>query len=155
MSSQEGNTATVQVGRMHFDAYGGTYPAALYAFDAVVPVIDGFDGVTAGDLDRDGELGYLAIDHAFTPKIAAAVRQALCQLMMSNELDPGCLQFEWWAMRHMATLTTEQKVNAVRKFTHFNSKHRRLYDLAYDKRLISLVSRLMGGPGRKCCREWP
>ena len=143
VKAKKGTTRTVEVGGTRFDdGDDGPYPRDLYDFGAVAETIDGFGAVTDEQLDRYRELGYLAIDNAFSMKAVAEAEEALDKLIDGEPPDKSCVQFEKWAAERLGELSRDQKQDAVRKFENFTQKDRRLRAMAFDPGLTALIERI-------------
>lgn len=91
------------------------------------------------------EHGYLAVRHAFTEGEIQSALAGLGSLIMGEKPDFTGISFEAAARERLATLTLEQRQDAVRKLMHFVPLEPRLAAIAHHPALLAAVSALMGG----------
>ncbi len=139
------NSRVEEVDGVLFDGHGAApHDPELYAYARVAETVAGFDGVTDADMARYAEQGFLAIDGGFTPAETAAALAGLLDLVMGRYPDFKGIQYERGARARLATMTLEQRQDAVRKLMWFAGVEPRLGALAAHPRLLALVARVLG-----------
>jgi phytanoyl-CoA hydroxylase len=144
-----GTTATSsiveEVGGLLIDGHGPVGHAAdLYAYTHIVQPLPGFDAITEEHLARYHEDGFLAIGNAFSPDEVREGLAGLTDLIMGRYPDFKGIQFERGARARLASLTLEERQDAVRKLMWFVGVEPRLNALAAHPRLLALIQRLLG-----------
>ena len=125
------------------DGKVGAYPADLYACDAVAGTLDGLDAIGEREIALYREMGFLAIDNAFSPDEVDSARQGLLDLIDGRNPDFQGVQFETRARDILPTLSPEQKQDAVRKLMWYVEYDARLKAMSQHPKLMALVTRLL------------
>lgn len=126
---------------------------ALYQPGANAHAVETLADIGPAEIAFYQEHGYLAVRRAFNP---AEVRDALAGLMsliMGEQPDFKGIQFEAAAREHLATLSADQRMDAVRKLCAFCAVEPRLRALSHHAQLLSAVNRLMGGRAPHMCQD--
>ena len=140
------NSRVEEVDGVLFDGHGAApHDPELYAYTRLAETVAGFDAVTDADMARYAEQGFLAIEGGFSPAETAAALAGLLDLVMGRYPDFKGIQYERGARARLATMTPEQRQDAVRKLMWFAGVEPRLAALAAHPRLLALVARLLGG----------
>jgi len=127
------------------DAVITDYPEGLYDFDGLAQSIEGFDGVGDAEIELFFQRGYLAIQHAFSEQEAKGGIDGLLHLLSGDIPDFNGVMYEQAAAGiNVESMTPEERQDYVRKFMWFTPHDARLHALAYDPRLIALITRIMG-----------
>ena len=121
-----------------------SYPADLYNYSAVADKLDGLEAVTAEQVARFREQGYLAVENAFTPEVVRAALEGLLDLVDGKYPDYLGLEFEKGVRGLAPTLPREQKQDHVRKFWRFVEYEPRLKALAEHPKMLEVMTRLVG-----------
>lgn len=115
----------------------------LYAFDQLATPVATLDAITDADLERYQTQGYLAVEHAFDPATVAAAGAGLNDLVMGQYPDFKGIQFERGSRSKLATMTLNERHDAVRKLMWFTAVEPRLQALATDPALLAVLERLL------------
>lgn len=126
------------------DGVSAEYRPDLYQFAVTADPIDTLDAVTADDLARFHEQGYLAIRQAFTPAEVEAALTGLLDLIDGKNPEFTGIQFERHARERLADLRREEKQDYVRKLMWFVKYDARLEALSAHPGLLALVGQLLG-----------
>ena len=142
-----GMTHTTMVnGRVIDKSVPEDYDPRLYAFDSIADTLHGFKSLTTQHIEQYHHEGFLAIDDAFSSKMVHDAYQALRDTIILKAGSPSpSTQYEAWAARRLDNLTPQQLAAAIRKLTDLDLSDQRLRALAFDRQMLSLVSRLMNG----------
>lgn len=127
------------------DRQGGSYPEILYAHRGTVVPLNGWDSVTEAALSAYHRDGFLAIENAFSPAEVAGALNGLLRLIDGQEAGFRKIQFEGGRERAAASLTIDQKQDAVRKLMDFADWDPGLRHLRDHPALNTVIRRLMGG----------
>lgn len=123
-----------------------TYAADLYAPQAVAETVHNWDVIGERELAQYNELGYLAVENAFTPAEVAAMKDGLADLVMGRVAGFDSVEFERGAQEILPTLSLDERQDAVRKLMWFTPHEARLRATAEHPRLIALLTRLLDAP---------
>lgn len=106
-----------------------------------------FDDVTENDLEFYNSHGYLVIERAFSESQVEAALNAISDIVAGkNEKFDGILQFESGVPENIDALDQDERLDWVRKLQDFVDSDQRFYDIAYDSKLIDVISKIMGHP---------
>lgn len=121
------------------------YPTGLYQPTGVAKGVDGFDNVTAADIEHFFEQGYLVIHNAFMPVEVQTAVDGLLYLMAGRNPDYSGFHFEQRAVDvDIDTLSAEERQDYVRKFWRFVEYEERLKALSEHSKLLATITRIMG-----------
>jgi phytanoyl-CoA hydroxylase len=147
VGNQQGVTTTPveQVGDAIFDnAAAAPHDPALYAHGGLAEGIATFDDLDDAAIARYRQDGFLAVAQGFTAAEVASALDGLTDLLMGRYPDFKGIQFERGAWARLATLSLEERQDAVRKLMWFTTVEARLDALARHPRLLAAVRRLLG-----------
>ncbi len=123
----------------------GEFQAGLYDYVALAEEgIKGLAAVSAADVERFHQDGYLIIHNAFSPAEVQAALSGLLDLIDGKNPDFQGVMFERKAQDILHTLSPEKKQDVVRKLMYFVEYEPRLKAMAAHPQLLDLVSRLIG-----------
>jgi phytanoyl-CoA hydroxylase len=120
------------------------YPTGLYDYAASVAAMDGLPADPALVESQYREAGFLSIDNAFTPGQVAELLDALFQLTVRDLPEKTQLQFENLAAGKIESLPPEERLDYVRKLMWFVDLDPRIEAMAYEPRIMEVVSHLLG-----------
>jgi phytanoyl-CoA hydroxylase len=120
------------------------HPSELYAATAIATGVQGLDAVTADDVARYGEEGYLVVEAAFSEAEVDAARQGLIDLIAGRNPDFNDFDIEAAARERWPALTGEARQDAVRKIMSFTPYDARLLAIAEHPQLRAVLARLIG-----------
>ena len=106
-------------------------------------IAGGFDAITDRHIAQYRELGFLSIEDAFTPEEVQGALAGLRHLINGGNPDFKTVEFEVAARDVLATLTSDEREDAVRKIMHFSKFEPRLDAIAHHPKLVSLAARLL------------
>ena len=136
-----------ETGRHSFDyGLGGTYAPDLYRCHRLAETIDGFSNIIQQDYQSYGQLGYLAIENAFSTAEVTEAREALSDLVMGKHPEFTGIMFETSAKDILPDLNAEEREAYVRKLMGFNTVEERLRRIAEHPALIRILTDLLGEP---------
>ncbi|MCC6627691.1 MAG: phytanoyl-CoA dioxygenase family protein [Chloroflexi bacterium] len=138
-------TPVEQVGAAVFDnATAAPHDPALYAHGGLADTLAGLDALDTIAVARYRQDGFLAIEPGFSTVEIAAALDGLTDLLMGCYPDFKGIQFERSARAQLATMSLEERQDAVRKLMGFTAVEPRLDALARHPRLLAAVRRLLG-----------
>ena len=140
-------------GHVFDNAAVGDYDPQLYAFDSIVKTIAGFESLTEQHIEQYREQGFLAIEDAFSLEQMSDAYQVLTEVILAGDSEAATIQYEAWAGRCPAEITSQELVASVRKLMDLRHDDPRLASIALDRRLLALVSRLMKGAAPALLQE--
>lgn len=124
---------------------GDAYPTDLYNFSGIANGVETLDDVTASQIERFHEQGYLVVDQAFTQDEVQSALAGLLYLISGQHPDFKGLMFENQAKGiNVTSLPTEEKQDYLRKFMWFVDYEARLKALAEHPKLIRVLTGLIG-----------
>ncbi len=124
------------------------HPPELYQHDALCDAVVGLDAVNEEVVDRYRRNGYVAVEAAFTPQEVQAALAGLTRLIDAPPPDFKGIVFENAVRDRLAELTSEQRLDAVRKLMWFCAVEPRLAALAQHPQLTAVLRRLLGAEPR-------
>ena len=128
-----------------FDAHEpDDYPAELYTAVGTAKTVCGFDAVGQEQIRQYHDEGYIVIEQAFNAEEVQEMIAGLNALVMGQYPDFTNIEFEWHTKEKLATLSTEERQDAVRKLMGFVKFEPRLNAIAQHPRLILLLRELLG-----------
>ncbi len=120
------------------------YPSGLYDYAASVTPIEGLPEDPSAVESQYREVGFISIDHAFSPEQVADLLDALFQLTVKELPEKTQLQFENLAAGKIESLQPEERLDYVRKLMWFVDLDPRIEAMAYEPRLLKIVEHLLG-----------
>jgi len=132
----------------HFDPHAAApHPPELYDVAGTINNVPTVDAVTDEHIAEYHQLGFIGIESAFDAEQVAAARGGIADLIMGKTTDAGFdgVQFEAHIKDELDRMDASQRSDHVRKLMHFLDYEPRLRDIAFDAKLIDLITRLMGG----------
>jgi phytanoyl-CoA hydroxylase len=120
------------------------HPRELYHATQIATPLRGFEAVDDRALDQYREQGFLAIEGAFSPAEVQTARDAILDLVAGRVAGYDGLEFEASAQGKLDGLTTEQRMDHVRKCMTFVDHEPRLQAMSQDPRLMRILHRLIG-----------
>jgi phytanoyl-CoA hydroxylase len=115
----------------------------LYRTDRVHSPLQSPDELDDKQLQRFGELGFVAVENVFSAGEIATAKQALSDLIASPDAEHMCLDIEPDARDRK--LSPQEREPFVRKIMWFTQREPRLHDICFAPKLIGMVERLLGG----------
>ncbi len=135
-----------QASQLWIDDSTEPYPPELYQPHGIAQRVDGFAAITATDIARFHEEGYLVIHNAFTSTEVHTALEALLDLIEGKNPDFKGIQYEAGAKDILHTLPRAKKQDVVRKLWRFVGYNQRLKALSEHPQLIRLLTRIIGEP---------
>ncbi len=123
---------------------GGDYPEGLYDHRAIADKVNGLDGISGDGFSLFRQQGYLAVEAAFTEKEVEDGLAGLSDLIMGKRPDFRGISFEAKAKDRVEDLTPQERLDWVRKLVYFVDYDTRLKALAFHRKLMPVVRRLLG-----------
>ena len=125
--------------QVSFDTYQDAgYAPALYEYHELADAIPDFGSFTEDDLQQFHDLGFVAVRRGFSPDQTRDALEGLTDLIQGRNPEFRAVQFEAGVKGRLAGLSSEQRMDAVRKLQYF---------IGYDDRLTLLspegLARLM------------
>ena len=114
----------------------------LYDFDAVADSVANLASIGESEERLFQTTGILKVDEVFDPASIAAAKTALSDLVTDNFQG---IQYGGVTAAELQAMTTEQRLDSVRKFWNIAEADPRFSRLATDPALLAVVSRLLGG----------
>jgi phytanoyl-CoA hydroxylase len=128
-----------------FDAAASApHDPALYAHAGLAEGVAAFDDLDEAAIARYHEQGFLAIGQGFTPAEVGAALDGLTDLLMDAYPGFKGIQYERGARARLASMSLEERQDAVRKLMWFVPVEARLAALAHHPRLLAAVRRILG-----------
>ena len=115
----------------------------LYRPDTVIEPLDGLDALDEGMIEQFRELGFIAVNHAFTETEVEDAKQGLADLIMGRVEGFDGVSFEPSAKARLSELGLTERELAVRKLMHFTSWDERLNRLADHPKLTPVLEKLL------------
>jgi len=115
----------------------------LYAEVGIAESLDGLDAIDDAALARYAVDGYLAIENAFTPAEIEAAKQGMTDLVMGRHEGFTGIVYESKARGLLPSLSSEDRLDAVRKFAWFVDYSPQLHTLAYHPKLLPVLERIL------------
>lgn len=120
------------------------YPAGLYDHAASVTAFEGLPKDLASMEQQYREAGFISVNDAFSPEQVSELLDALFQLTVRELPERTQLQFESLAAGKIESLPPEERLDYVRKLMWFVDLDPRIEAMAYEPRIIALVTHLLG-----------
>ncbi|MBC8065099.1 MAG: phytanoyl-CoA dioxygenase family protein [Chlorobia bacterium] len=120
------------------------YPTGLYDYAAKVAALDGLPDDRAPIESQYREVGFVSIDNAFSRDQVAELLDALYQLTIRDLPERTQLQFENLAAGKIESLPPGERLDYVRKLMWFVDLDPRIEAIAYEPRLMELLTQLLG-----------
>jgi phytanoyl-CoA hydroxylase len=134
----------VRVGQAKIDRGGAAYASELYETTLVAELVESLAEIGDTEADRYRREGFLAVRRAVSAEMVLDAVTALGALAHPD--SPADVQFEEWAEEKLDTLTATERMDATRKFMSFAGHDARLAAVATHPGILSVVTRLLGGP---------
>lgn len=134
---------TANVGEFDGEA-GGEYDPALYTVCGKAELIPGLDAVTAADLKRYRDEGYLAIANVFDAAMVTAALDGLAHLIHGNVPAFKGISYEQGARDKIGSATPAQRYDLVRKLINYVDHDERLNAMAEFPPLKRLLRKIAG-----------
>lgn len=127
------------------------YDANRYHFDGNAVGVATLDDVGPAEVQQFHDEGYLAVEDAFSSERVDGARNALMELIdcgrgRESDRTPYAIHIEPGHEDKWETLDRDARQDVVRKLMWFVDADARLFEMAHDDKLASVVERLMGGP---------
>ncbi len=143
----EKTSETMTNGETIIDKAIAMHDPRLYTRRAIVAGIPGgFAEVTDTHVEQYRSLGFLSIEDAFSPDEVRAALDGMVHLIGGGNPEFKGIQFEGAAAAKLATLSIDQRQDAVRKLMWFVEYEPRLKALSQHAGLLTLVQRLLEAP---------
>ncbi|MEM7132718.1 MAG: phytanoyl-CoA dioxygenase family protein [Chloroflexota bacterium] len=138
---------TVATAERVYDTGGlDPYPDGLYQTTGIAQGVNGFENVTAANIEQFFTQGYLVIHNAFTSAEIQSAKDGLLYLMAGKNPDFTGFHFEKKAEGvEIEGLPIESRQDYVRKFWRFVEYEDRLKALSEHPKLLSTIRQIMGG----------
>ncbi len=117
---------------------------ALYRYDNVHEAVASPADLNESHFKQFHELGFIAVDHVFTPAEVSEYSQAITDLIAKG--DPKVISFEDAAKN--VSLTPEQREGYVRKCMYFVNHDTRLLAMSKHPVLVGIIEKLVGSTVR-------
>ncbi len=114
----------------------------LYVPDEVASVLSSLDEF---DFELYKEQGFLAVENVFTPAEVEDARDGLAHLVAGGNPDFDDVYYERFAAERLDELSSEERIDAVRKLAFYVEFDQRLKALSHHPRILDVVSRLIDG----------
>ena len=147
MSQSLDVTKTVPAGEKFVFDYGeaDTYPTDLYNFSDIANGVETLDDVSAEQIARFHDQGYLVVHNAFTGDEVQSALDGLLYLISGQHPDFTGLMFENKAKGvSVDNLPAEEKQDYLRKFMWFVEYDERLKALSDHPKLLDVLTRMIG-----------
>lgn len=147
MSQSLDVTKTVPAGEKFVFDYGepDAYPTDLYNFSGIANGVETLDDVSAEQIARFHDQGYLVVHNAFTGDEVQSALDGLLYLISGQHPDFTGLMFENQAKGvSVDDLPAEEKQDYLRKFMWFVEYDERLKALADHPKLRDVLTRMIG-----------
>ncbi len=131
--------------QISFDAEARPHAPDLYDYSAVAEVIDGLDSITETDIARYHEQGFIAVANAFSPEDVRSGLDGLTELIAGRVPEFQNIQFTAEVRDRLDSLSFEERMDSVRRLLYFVDYEPRTNAIANHPKLLSLLSRLLGG----------
>lgn len=119
---------------------------ALYQPEQVLEPIEKFGPLTPSLRDQYQALGFLSYAHFLSKDAIQNVKQSLIDIAERDTLPPEVqLQFEHEARGQIDHLTTQERMDYVRKFMIFAHLDQRIQNVMNDPDLLAIVRELLQG----------
>jgi ectoine hydroxylase-related dioxygenase (phytanoyl-CoA dioxygenase family) len=129
-----------------FDMETAPHAPDLYDFASVAETIDGLDAVTAADVARYHQQGFLAVRNAFTPEEVQVALDGVHDLVAGRIPEFQNIQFHQGAQGRLDALSFDERLDSVRRLLYFVDYEPRLKSFAHKPQLLALIERLLGAP---------
>lgn len=130
-----------------FDTVAAPHAPDLYDYAATAETIDSLDAVTDADIIRYHEQGFLAVRNAFSPEEVNSALTGLADLIAGRIPEFQNIQFRAGAQDSLASMSVEERMDAVRRLLYFVDYESRTNAIAHHPKLLALVNRLLGAEG--------
>jgi phytanoyl-CoA hydroxylase len=115
----------------------------LYAEVGIADSLHGLDAVDDAALARYAEDGYLAIANAFTATEIEAAKQGMTDLVMGHCEGFSGILYENKARELLPSLSSGDRLDAIRKFDRFVNHSPQLHALAFHPKLLAILGRIL------------
>ncbi|MFN0123151.1 MAG: phytanoyl-CoA dioxygenase family protein [Blastocatellia bacterium] len=133
-----------ELDKYEWDTEVAPHAPDLYDFAGIDAGLNGFDAIDDQAIALYQQQGYLAIQNAFTPAEMQDAIDGLTDLVAGKRPDFHVIQYRAEVRDQLATMTTAEKFNHIRKLGTFTEYDARLKAIAQHPRLISLLHRILG-----------
>lgn len=139
------STATTNPEPVLFDLVADMHAPELYQPIDTARGVDRLEDIGPEEISFYREQGYLVVRQAFTPPEIQAATDGLVDLIMGKRPDFKHVYFEGKAKEILATLTPDQRQDAVRKIGMFIEFDARLKAISHHAGMLQAIAKLMGG----------
>lgn len=130
---------------MEFDPGAVIHTPELYHPAEVAASLHGLEAIGPREIARYRDEGFLAVENVFTTTQVGAAVEGLLGLIIGRIPDFKGILFEAKASAILATLSSEQRQDTVRRLAYFVDVEPRLKAMSHDPRLLAVVRTLLGG----------
>ncbi len=123
---------------------GEDHTRDLYIAGTPAPSVTGFEAVGDAEIAQYHEDGLLVIRDAFTPAEVETAMAGLQNLILGHVPEFTDIEFEKKAAARLASLTDDERQDAVRKLMWFTPWEDRLKAMSHHPALTALLTRLLG-----------
>ena len=127
-----------------FDPGAERHDASLYRPTSLAHQVETLADVGPAEIEFYREHGYLSVRRAFTAEETRSALEGLLHLIEGGNPDFKGIMFEAAARAILATLTLDQRQDAVRKLYSFVDYDKRLHATAFHPALLAVITRLLG-----------
>src|SRR5262249_47265184 len=108
--------------------------------------IDGLEAVTAADVARYRQQGFIAVRNAFTPEEVGGALGGLNALIAGRVPEFQNIQFRHDARGRLDDLSFDERLHSVPRLLYFVDYEPRLKAFAHTPRLLAVIEKLLEAP---------
>jgi ectoine hydroxylase-related dioxygenase (phytanoyl-CoA dioxygenase family) len=127
-----------------FDNEVAPHAPDLYDYAAVAELIEGLDAVSDADIARYHEQGFIAVSNVLTIDEVQSAIDGLNDLIAGRIPEFQNVQFRADARERLDALSSEERLDAVRRLLYFVDYEPRLKAVAHKPQLLALIERILG-----------